>query len=103
MTADYSSYDPTKIDPWLMSVLPELSQYTYIMLRHGMDRQLLASTSEEELKEECGVKNGIHRRIIMEHLSGNIIFFIIFIIFFKQIHIVSRCYQNHRYEGYADC
>ena len=35
-----------------------------------MDRQLLASTSEEELKDECGVTNGIHRRIIMQHLSG---------------------------------
>ncbi|XP_060562001.1 NAD(+) hydrolase SARM1-like isoform X2 [Ruditapes philippinarum] len=70
VTADYSSYDPTKIDPWLMSVLPELSQYTYAMLRNGMDRTLLSTTTEEELKEVCGVNNGIHRRIIMQHLNG---------------------------------
>ena len=62
-----------------MSVLPELSQYTYVMLRHGMDRQLLASTSEEELKDECGVKNGIHRRIIMQHLSGMFFFYFIYV------------------------
>ena len=45
------------------------------MLRHGMDRQLLASTSEEELKDECGVINGIHRRIIMQHLSGRLLLY----------------------------
>ncbi|XP_052798105.1 NAD(+) hydrolase sarm1-like isoform X3 [Mya arenaria] len=70
VTADYSSYDPTNIDPWLMSVLPELSQYTYAMLRHGMDRALLASTTEEELRDVCSISNGIHRRIIMQHLGG---------------------------------
>ncbi|XP_045171322.2 NAD(+) hydrolase sarm1-like isoform X2 [Mercenaria mercenaria] len=70
VTADYSSYDPTKIDPWLMSVLPELSQYTYAMLRNGMDRTLLSTTTEDELKDVCGVNNGIHRRIIMQHLNG---------------------------------
>ncbi|KAL4223243.1 Sterile alpha and TIR motif-containing protein 1 [Mactra antiquata] len=70
VTADYSSYDPTRIDPWLMSVLPELSQYTYAMLRNGMDRTLLSTTTEEELKEVCGVRNGIHRRIILQHLTG---------------------------------
>ncbi|WAR03819.1 SARM1-like protein [Mya arenaria] len=69
VTADYSSYDPTNIDPWLMSVLPELSQYTYAMLRHGMDRALLASTTEEELRDVCSISNGIHRRIIMQHLG----------------------------------
>lgn len=78
VTADYSSYDPTRIDPWLMSVLPELSQYTYAMLRNGMDRTLLSSTTEEELKEVCGVMNGIHRRIILQHLSGkyHFVFFV---------------------------
>lgn len=70
VTADYSSYDPTKIDPWLMSVVPELSQYTYAMLRNGMDRNLLSSTTDEELKDVCGIVNGIHRRIILQHLSG---------------------------------
>ncbi|XP_052244229.1 NAD(+) hydrolase SARM1-like isoform X3 [Dreissena polymorpha] len=70
ITADYSSCDPTKIDPWLMSILPDLSQYAYTMLRSGMDRTLLSTTTEEELKSVCGIDNGIHRRIIMGHLSG---------------------------------
>ncbi|KAK3603295.1 hypothetical protein CHS0354_007626 [Potamilus streckersoni] len=69
VTADYSSYDPTSIDPWLMGILPELSQYTYQMLRNGMDRELLGTATDEELKTECGIKNGIHRRIILQHLD----------------------------------
>ena len=74
VTADYSSYDPTKIDPWLMSVLPELSQYTYAMLRNGMDRTLMSSTTDDELRAVCGIDNGIHRRIILQHLSGKLLF-----------------------------
>ena len=89
MTADYSSYDPTKIDPWLMSVLPELSQYTYAMLRNGMDRTLLSTTTEEELRDVCGVNNGIHRRIIMQHLNGNF-FFISYIN--SQVVITRSCF-----------
>ncbi|KAL3857023.1 hypothetical protein ACJMK2_011724 [Sinanodonta woodiana] len=69
VTADYSSYDPTSIDPWLMGILPELSQYTYQMLRNGMDRELLGTATDDELKAECGIKNGIHRRIILQHLD----------------------------------
>ena len=65
------------------------------MLRHGMDRQLLASTSEEELKDECGVKNGIHRRIIMQHLSGMFFFYLhICLIFWKAIKSIRLISSN---------
>ncbi|GFO26159.1 sterile alpha and tir motif-containing protein 1 [Plakobranchus ocellatus] len=65
ITADYSISDPTGLDSWLMSLNPELSQYTYWMLRHGVDKYELKSLSEEELKEECGIHNSIHRRKIL--------------------------------------
>jgi len=76
VTADYSSYDRTNMDPWLMSVLPELSQYTYLMLRQGMDRTLLASTTDAELRDCCNIQNGIHRRIILQHLNGMFLLFV---------------------------
>ncbi|KAL5017129.1 hypothetical protein ScPMuIL_006718 [Solemya velum] len=69
ITADYSSCDPTGMDSWLMRLLPELSQYTYQMLQNGMDKHLLATSTEEELRNECGIKNGIHRRIILMHID----------------------------------
>ncbi|RUS89755.1 hypothetical protein EGW08_002458 [Elysia chlorotica] len=65
ITADYSISDPTCLDTWLMSLNPELSQYTYWMLRQGVDKYELKSLSEEELKEECGIQNSVHRRQIL--------------------------------------
>ncbi|XP_059147175.1 NAD(+) hydrolase sarm1-like isoform X2 [Physella acuta] len=67
ITADYSISDGTGLDNWLMSINPELSQYTYWMLRQGVDKFEIKSLKEEELKEECGIHNSIHRRQIMVH------------------------------------
>ena len=53
-----------------MSLNPELSQYTYWMLRQGVDKFELKSLSEEELKEECGIHNSIHRRQILTRREG---------------------------------
>lgn len=39
------------------------------MLKNGMNKELLSTTSHEELKE-CGVTNPIHRRLILEHIDG---------------------------------
>lgn len=58
------------MDAWLMKVLPDLSQYTYEMLKAGMNKEVLASTNNEELELVCGIKNGIHRRLILEHVEG---------------------------------
>lgn len=70
ITADYSSCDPSQMDAWLMKILPDLSQYTYEMLKAGMNKEVLASTNNEELDSVCGIKNGIHRRLILEHVEG---------------------------------
>ncbi|BFZ19099.1 hypothetical protein BsWGS_22138 [Bradybaena similaris] len=67
ITADYSISDPTGLDGWLMSINPELSQYTYWMLRQGVDKFELKSMSEEELTSECGIHNSIHRRQMLMH------------------------------------
>ncbi|XP_048734278.1 NAD(+) hydrolase sarm1-like isoform X3 [Ostrea edulis] len=69
ITADYSSCDPSQMDAWLMKILPDLSQYTYEMLKAGMNKEVLASTNNEELEIVCGIKNGIHRRLMLEHVE----------------------------------
>ncbi|XP_033747198.1 sterile alpha and TIR motif-containing protein 1-like isoform X1 [Pecten maximus] len=67
ITADYSSLDRTQMDSWLTRLQPELSQYTYYMLKQGMTRDLLGLTTDQELLNVCHVTNGIHRRLILEH------------------------------------
>ena len=72
ISADYSASDPTGLDKWLMGLCPELSQYTYYMLRQGVDTYVLRTLTEQELQEECGICNSIHRRKIMQNLGGEI-------------------------------
>ncbi|XP_046373718.1 NAD(+) hydrolase sarm1-like [Haliotis rufescens] len=69
ISADYTSCDATGLDPWLMSLTPDLSQYTYYMLRQGVDKFMLRCLSEDELKCECGINNSIHRRKIIQNLD----------------------------------
>ncbi|XP_041379033.1 NAD(+) hydrolase sarm1-like [Gigantopelta aegis] len=69
ITADYSACDTTGLDNWLMGLFPDLSQYTYNMLRQGVDKYMLHCLSEEELRNECGITNSIHRRKIIQHMD----------------------------------
>ncbi|ESO97457.1 hypothetical protein LOTGIDRAFT_114826 [Lottia gigantea] len=71
ITADYSSCDPTSLDNWLMKLSPDLSQYTYHMLRQGVDKYVLQTLSEEELRNECAICNSIHRKLITLPLSDH--------------------------------
>ena len=34
----------------------------------------MSSTTDDELRAVCGIDNGIHRRIILQHLSGKLLF-----------------------------
>lgn len=70
ITSDYSASDPTGLDKWLMSLSPELSQYTYNMLRQGVDTYVLKTLTDVELKEECGIHNSIHRRKILQNVAS---------------------------------
>ncbi|PVD31747.1 hypothetical protein C0Q70_07165 [Pomacea canaliculata] len=69
ITADYSASDPSGLDKWLMELCPELSQYTYYMLRQGVDKFVLKTLTDQELREECGICNSIHRRKILQGIQ----------------------------------
>ena len=44
----------------------ELTQYTYQMLKAGVDRRILRFLSDDNLHMDCNVQNGVHRMKIME-------------------------------------
>ncbi len=69
--SDYSSCDPTKLDHWLKVVSPDLGQYTYQLLLCGVDRQFLSQLSDEQLRDDCRIANGVHRAKILQRARGN--------------------------------
>ncbi|CAH1112715.1 unnamed protein product [Psylliodes chrysocephalus] len=65
--ADYTSKDTANINTFLQSLGPEFSIYTYSFLNAGVEKKdYLRNISEDQLLEECGIKNSIHRYRIME-------------------------------------
>jgi len=64
--ADYETCDPTHLDDWLKELGTEFRQYTYQMLRSGVDRHVLRCLSDEHLLKDCGIINGVHRLRILE-------------------------------------
>ncbi|XP_017772645.1 PREDICTED: sterile alpha and TIR motif-containing protein 1 isoform X2 [Nicrophorus vespilloides] len=65
--ADYSSRDAANINHFLQSLGPEFSIYTYSMLNAGVEtKDSLRGLSEDQLSQECHIKNSIHRARIME-------------------------------------
>ena len=73
ISSDYSSCDPSKLDYWLKDLSPDLGQYTYQLLQNGVDKPFLSHMSEEHLRLDCGVHNGIHRAKILQHIRGNFV------------------------------
>ena len=71
--SDYSSCDPTKLDHWLKDLSADMGQYTYQLLLSGVDANFLPQLSEENLKDDCGVTNGVHRAKIQQKIRGIII------------------------------
>ncbi|XP_035220571.1 NAD(+) hydrolase sarm1-like isoform X1 [Stegodyphus dumicola] len=59
--ADYTSCDSTYLNQVLQSLGPEFSQYTYQMLRCGVQKDTLKYINEEHLCRDCGIDNSIHR------------------------------------------
>nr|XP_018900364.1 PREDICTED: sterile alpha and TIR motif-containing protein 1 isoform X3 [Bemisia tabaci] len=73
--ADYSSRDPTRLNDLLQNIGPlygSMSIYAYSMLTAGVDKDSLRNLTEEQLQQECGIENSIHRGRIMEAISGMI-------------------------------
>ena len=72
--SDYSSCDPTKLDHWLKERSADLGQYTYQLLLSGVDAHFLPQLSEENLRDDCGVLNGVHRAKILQKIRGTMKF-----------------------------
>lgn len=68
--ADYSSRDATNLNTFLQSIGPEFSIYTYSMLNAGVDRDSLRCLSEDQLVNECGITNSIHRLRILDTIRA---------------------------------
>lgn len=68
--ADYSSRDATNLNTFLQSMGPEFSIYTYSMLNAGVDRDSLRCLSEDQLVNECGITNSIHRLRILDAIRA---------------------------------
>ncbi|KRT81007.1 Sterile alpha motif containing protein, partial [Oryctes borbonicus] len=69
--ADYSSRDSANINHFLQTLGPEFSIYTYAMLNAGVEsKDSLRRLSEDQLLQECGIVNSIHRTTIMDGIKG---------------------------------
>jgi len=64
--ADYETCDQTHLDDWLRELGAEFSQYTYQMLKSGVDRHVLRYLSDEHLLKDCVIVNGVHRLRILD-------------------------------------
>lgn len=68
--ADYSSRDSANINHFLQTLGPEFSIYTYGMLNAGVEsKDSLRRLSEDQLLQECGIVNSIHRTRIMDGIK----------------------------------
>lgn len=67
---DYSSRDAANINHFLQTLGSEFSIYTYGMLNAGVEsKDSLRRLSEDQLLEECGIVNSIHRTRIMDGIK----------------------------------
>ncbi|KAK3914268.1 NAD(+) hydrolase sarm1 [Frankliniella fusca] len=66
--ADYSSKDVSNLNSFLQVMGPEFSTYTYAMLNAGVDKDSIRCLSDDQLINECGIANSIHRLRILESI-----------------------------------
>ncbi|KAJ8312455.1 hypothetical protein KUTeg_009828 [Tegillarca granosa] len=57
ITAEYVSCDSTNLDDWMADISPDYSQYTYQMLKSGVDKPTLIVINDNDLKNECASKD----------------------------------------------
>ncbi|GLH04047.1 Sterile alpha and TIR motif-containing protein 1 [Gryllus bimaculatus] len=62
--ADYSSRDTGNLNTFLQNIGTEFSIYTYSMLNAGVDNDSIIHLSDDQLANECGITNSIHRQRI---------------------------------------
>ncbi|CAK1545328.1 unnamed protein product [Leptosia nina] len=63
--ADYSLRDTCSLHEFLQNIGPEYTIYTYSMLNAGVDKESIFGLSDEQLENECYIKNSIHRLRIL--------------------------------------
>lgn len=68
--ADYSLRDTCSLHEFLQSIGPEYTIYTYSMLNAGVDKESIFGLSDEQLENECYIKNSIHRLRILNAIRG---------------------------------
>ena len=67
---DYASCDSSQVCKWLGKVDPQLLQYAYGMLRAGVTLETIPHLTDELLRNDCGVTNGIHRLKLLQAAEG---------------------------------
>jgi hypothetical protein len=68
--ADYSSRDTGNLNTFLQGIGAEFSIYTYSMLNAGVDKDSIRNLSEDQLTNECGISNSIHRLRILDSIKN---------------------------------
>jgi hypothetical protein len=68
--ADYSSRDTGNLNAFLQGIGVEFSIYTYSMLNAGVDKDSIRNLSEDQLMNECGISNSIHRLRILDSIKS---------------------------------
>lgn len=68
--ADYSSRDTGNLNTFLQGIGAEFSIYTYSMLNAGVDKDSIRNLSEDQLTNECGISNSIHRLRILDSIKS---------------------------------
>lgn len=68
--ADYSSRDTGNLNAFLQGIGAEFSIYTYSMLNAGVDKDSIRNLSEDQLTNECGICNSIHRLRILDSIKS---------------------------------
>lgn len=71
--ADYSSCDTLNLFHLLRSLGQVYPQYTYNMLKGGVEGETVKFVSEDQLAQECHIDNSIHRFKIAEAIKSKLI------------------------------
>ncbi|XP_055327881.1 NAD(+) hydrolase SARM1-like isoform X2 [Paramacrobiotus metropolitanus] len=67
--SDYTSCDPFNIHSLLLQIGPEYAQYTYNLLKAGVDPSVFPFVNDDHLKNDAWIENGVHRAKILDAIG----------------------------------
>ncbi|XP_062888046.1 NAD(+) hydrolase SARM1 isoform X2 [Mobula hypostoma] len=70
INANYSTCDPGNLADWLAGIDLYFRQYTYHLVHCGIGKETLSRVTEEQLRRDCGIENGVHRARIFAAGQG---------------------------------